>query len=96
MKTYFLPDGVYKALKWTVTLAAPALTTAYVGLAAVWGWPFATEVAQTSAIVCTAIGALIGVSAITATTVPDEPETPDEDDGGGWDDDAAVMNAVMH
>ena len=63
---YMLSEKVYKRLKWSVTLAIPAATTAYVGLSAVWGWGYANEVAQTSAIVCTFIGALIGVSPATA------------------------------
>ena len=40
----------------------PALTTAYVGLDKLFGWGYAAEVAQTSAIVCTLIGALLGIS----------------------------------
>ena len=41
-----LPDKVYDVLKWVVMIVIPALTTAYVGLAAIWGWPLATEVAK--------------------------------------------------
>ena len=57
-----LPNKVYDVLKWIVMIAIPALATAYVGLAAVWGWPYATEVAKTSAVVCTLLGALLGIS----------------------------------
>lgn len=57
-----LPDKVYDILKWIVMIVIPACTTAYVGLAAIWGWPFATEVAKTSAVVCTLLGALLGIS----------------------------------
>ena len=57
-----LPDRVYDILKWCVMIAIPALTTAYVGLAAVWGWPYAEEVAKTSAVICTLLGALLGIS----------------------------------
>lgn len=57
-----LPNGVYDALKWIVMICIPAVTTAYVGLAAVWGWPFAEEVAKTSAVICTLLGALLGIS----------------------------------
>ena len=31
-----LPDKVYDVLKWIVMICLPAITTAYVGLAAVW------------------------------------------------------------
>ena len=57
-----LSNHVYDILKWAVMIAIPALTTAYVGLAAIWGWPYATEVAKTSAVICTLLGALLGIS----------------------------------
>lgn len=57
-----LPDKVYDVLKWLVAVVIPALTTAYVGLAAIWNFPYSTEVAKTSAVVCTLLGALLGVS----------------------------------
>lgn len=57
-----LPDKVYDILKWIVMICIPALTTAYVGLSAVWGFPYAEEVAKTSAVVCTLLGALLGIS----------------------------------
>lgn len=57
-----LSDKVYDVLKWVVCIVIPALTTAYVGLASIWGFPFAEEVAKTSAVVCTLLGALIGIS----------------------------------
>ena len=55
-------DKIYDILKWVTMIVIPALTTAYVGLAAVWGFPFAEEVAKTSAVVCTLLGALLGIS----------------------------------
>lgn len=57
-----LDDRIYDVLKWVVMVVLPALTTAYVGLAAVWEWPYAEEVAKTSAVVCTLLGALLGIS----------------------------------
>lgn len=57
-----LSNQTYDILKWVVMIAIPAMTTAYVGLAAVWGWPWATEVAKTSAVICTLLGALLGIS----------------------------------
>ena len=55
-------NRLYDILKWVVMIVIPALTTAYVGLAAIWGFPFAEEVAKTSAVVCTLLGALLGIS----------------------------------
>lgn len=69
-----LPNHVYDALKWLTMIAIPALTTAYVGLAAVWGWPYATEVAKTSAVICTLLGALLGIS----TAQYNKSEPPDK------------------
>ena len=57
-----LSNRGYDILKWVVMIAIPAAATAYVGLAAVWGWPYAEQVAKTSAVVCTLLGALLGVS----------------------------------
>ena len=57
-----LNNKIYDALKWIVMVVIPALTTAYVGLSGIWGWPYATEVAKTSAVVCTLLGALLGIS----------------------------------
>ena len=60
-----IPDKVYDVLKWIVMIVIPALTTAYVGLASVWGFPYADPIAKTSAIVCTLLGAILGISTIT-------------------------------
>ena len=57
-----LPDRIYDLMKWLTLVVIPALTTAYVGLSGVWGWPYAEEVAKTSAVVCTLLGALLGIS----------------------------------
>ncbi len=69
-----LPDKVYDALKWIVMIAIPALTTAYVGLSTIWGWPYADEVAKTSAVVCALLGALLGIS----TAQYNKQEPPDK------------------
>jgi len=55
-------------------IAIPALTTAYVGLSGVWGWPYAEEVAKTSAVICTLLGALLGIS----TAQYNKLESPDK------------------
>lgn len=62
---YWLPGWLYDVLKWTGLLAVPALAATYTGLASVWGWPFAGEVAQTAAVVCTGIGVLLGAAEAT-------------------------------
>lgn len=57
-----LSNSVYDVLKWIVMIVIPALSTAYVGLAAIWGWPYADEVAKTASVVCVLLGALLGIS----------------------------------
>ena len=57
-----LPNKLYDILKWVTMIVIPALATAYVGLASIWGWPYADEVAKTAAVVCTLLGALLGIS----------------------------------
>lgn len=57
-----LPSPVYDVLKWIVMIVLPALSTAYVGLAAVWGWPLADEVAKSCSVICVLLGALLGIS----------------------------------
>ena len=52
----------YDTLKWVTMIVLPALATAYVGLASIWVWPYADEVAKTTAVVCTLLGALLGIS----------------------------------
>lgn len=68
-----LNNNIYNLLKWVTLVVIPALTTAYVGLSAVWGWPYATEIAKTSAVVCTLLGALLGIS--TASYYKDESQS---------------------
>mgnify|MGYP002521997880 CR=1 FL=1 len=79
-----LPDRVYDILKWVVMICIPALTTAYVGLAAVWGWPYPEAVAKTSAIACTLLGALLGIS-----TAPYNKESYKDELFDNWEDNGA-------
>lgn len=73
-----LPDNVYTILKWICMICLPALATAYVGLAAIWGFPYADEVAKTTAVVCTLLGALLGIS--TATYYKDNSYLDEEEE----------------
>lgn len=59
---FLMENKVYDILKWVTMVVIPALATAYVGLSGVWGWPYADEVAKTAAVVCTLLGALLGIS----------------------------------
>ena len=69
-----LPNRVYDVLKWIVLVCIPALTTAYVGLSVIWGFPYADKVAKTSAVVCALLGALLGISTISYNKDQDNGE----------------------
>jgi len=66
---YWLPDHIYDAIKTIVTVWLPALSIAYVGLAGIWGWPYADEVSRTIAVVYTFLCAVMGISGMTAKEV---------------------------
>lgn len=57
-----LNDKVYNVLKWVVLICIPALTSAYCGFDSLFNWGYGDIVAKASAIICTLIGALIGIS----------------------------------
>lgn len=63
---YLLPDKIYDIIKYIVTVIMPAVSVLYVGLAAIWGWPFADEVSRTIAVVYTFLCAIMGISTLTA------------------------------
>lgn len=57
-----LNNKIYDILKWVTMICLPALGTAYVALAGVWGFPYAEEVSKTVMAVCTLCGSLLGIS----------------------------------
>ena len=83
-----LPNKIYDILKWITMIVIPALATAYVGFAGIWGWPLADEVAKSAAVVCTLLGALLGISTAQYNKTEytgkhaREPETPPENPEG--------------
>ena len=63
---YWLPNDIYDAIKWIVTILLPAATMAYVALTAVWGWPMADQIERTLVIAYTFLCAVMGISTVTA------------------------------
>lgn len=63
---YVIPNHVYDLIKRVVTVILPALSVLYVGLASIWGWPFADEVSRTIAVIYTFLCAVMGFSSYTA------------------------------
>lgn len=62
LPAYVLPAWAYQLLKWVDLVLLPLVAVAYPQLAAIWGWPLADQVAQTSSVAALAIGVLIGAS----------------------------------
>jgi len=75
--SYWLPDRVYDVIKLIVTVIMPAASVAYVGLAGIWGWPYADEVSRTIAVIYTFLCAVMGISGATARQVADPEATAD-------------------
>lgn len=71
---YLLPDWVYDSIKFFVTVVMPAASVLYVGLAAIWGWPFSDQISRTEAVVYTFLCALMGISTYSATQEVDDIE----------------------
>lgn len=65
---YPMPDKLYDVLKWVGLVACPALATFYGVVGPVWAMPNVDAVVTTINAVGLLIGALIGVSHLTATT----------------------------
>lgn len=71
---YWLPDKAYDAIKFIVTVILPAVSVLYVGLAGIWGWPYADEVSRTIAVVYTFLCAIMGLSSYTAKDLGETSE----------------------
>lgn len=83
-----LSGRTYDILKWCTMILIPACTTLYVALSAIWGFPYAAEIAKTSAALCAFLGAVLGISS--AQYYKDDGEWLDDDpdpDAKYWDDD---------
>ena len=68
-----LPNKVYDVLKWITLVVIPACATAYVGLAAIWGFPYADAISKTACVLCTLLGALLGISTAEYNAAKKEP-----------------------
>lgn len=57
-----LSNKVYDVLKYIVTIGLPAVTTLWLTLASIWGFPFAEPIGATLGAVTVFLGALLGIS----------------------------------
>lgn len=55
-------NRTFDVLKWVNMVCIPAVAAAYSQLAALFGWPYGSEVAETAVILSTLLGALLGIS----------------------------------
>ena len=57
-----LSNKAYDTLKYLVTIGLPAVTTLWLTLASIWGFPYAEPIGATLGAITVFLGALIGVS----------------------------------
>lgn len=66
MKSYIIPEEIYKVLKWAGLIACPAIATFIGVVGPMWDMPDVEAIVTTVNATGVLIGALIGVSAATA------------------------------
>ena len=69
MKSYIIPEEIYKVLKWAGLIACPAIATFIGVVGPMWGMPNVEAIVTTVNATGVIIGALICVSAATAKEV---------------------------
>ena len=57
-----MSNKTYDVLKFIAQILLPAIQVLYFGLAKIWGFPYATEIVGTIALVDTFLGTLLGIS----------------------------------
>lgn len=59
-----MTNKVYDTLKWIALVGLPAITTLYLTLATIWGFPYAEAIGATMGAVDVFLGAVLGISSI--------------------------------
>lgn len=57
-------NKTYDILKWTFSVALPAITTFWLAIAGIWGFPYAEPIGATLAAITTLGCTLLGISSI--------------------------------
>ena len=60
---FHLPGAVLQVAKWVALVFLPALTTLWLALGPIWGWPYIQEVGATLTALDAFLGAILGVTA---------------------------------
>lgn len=71
---YLLPDKAYEILKWVALIALPTVAWLVDAVGPQWGLPHCGEIVTTINAVGVFVGALIGVSQLTATKPDDDSD----------------------
>ena len=59
-----LNSKLYDCLKWIALVALPAVTTLWLALASIWGFPYAEAIGATLAAITAFLGTLLGISSV--------------------------------
>lgn len=59
-----MKNSTYDCFKWVATVCLPAITTLYLTLAFIWGWPYAEQIGATLSAITTCACALLGISSV--------------------------------
>lgn len=73
-----LSNRTYDILKWIDLVCLPAIGTAWAGLAQIWNLPYPDEIPATIMVLCTLLGALLGISSATYYKQTSLPMPEDE------------------
>lgn len=69
-----MTNKVYDVLKWIALVGLPAITTLYLTLATIWGFPYAEAIGATMGAVDVFLGAILGISSISYAKTLGEPK----------------------
>ena len=59
-----MTNKVYDVLKWVTMVCLPAITTLWLTLASIWGFPYAEPIGATLGAITVFLGTLLGISSI--------------------------------
>ena len=88
----FRNSKVYDVLKWIAQVGCYALIFAWSRLAAIWGFPYAQEIAETIAVLGVTIGILIGISGLRYSVLANSGEVEQVLDDETIDDPDLMVN----
>lgn len=60
----FKNEKVYDVMKWVVMVVLPAVTTLWLTLASIWGFPYAEPIGATLGAITVFLGALLGIGSV--------------------------------